>query len=283
MLKRQRSGSVLCTSCGVLVAVNDATCYNCGRRNPGLWGWAPALRALGHDVGFMPFIVGACGVIYVLSLAISLYLTGGSLGMMLSPASSLLNFLGNSGAVPVFVQGRWMTLLSAGWLHGSVLHILFNMMWVRQLVPATAELYGPGRTVIIYTVSSISGFLLSSTIGYFLPRLPFFGASYTVGASAAIFGLLGAVVYYGRRSGSRAASSQAWSYALTAGAMGFIMPGIDNAAHLGGFAGGYLAGRLLDPLTHERIDHIVIAFVCLLVSMVSIVPQMIAAIIAVLS
>jgi rhomboid protease GluP len=267
----------------VLVGVDDATCYNCGRRNPGLWGWAPALRALGHDVGFMPFIVGACGIIYVLSLAISLPLTGGSLGMMMSPASPLLNFLGNSGAVPVFVQGRWMTLLSAGWLHGNVLHVLFNMMWVRQLVPATAELYGPGRTVIIYTVSSVSGFLLSSTIGFFLPGLPFFGAPYTVGASAAIFGLLGAVVYYGRRSGSRAASSQAWSYALTAGAMGFIMPGIDNSAHLGGFAGGYLAGRVLDPLTPERIDHIFLAAVCLLVSMVSIVPQMIAAIIAVMS
>jgi rhomboid protease GluP len=263
----------------VLVGVDDPACYNCGRRNPGLWGWAPALRALGHDVGFMPFIVGACGVIYVLSLAIS----GGSFGGMLSPAGPVLNFLGNSGAVPVWIQGRWMTLLSAGWLHGNILHIVFNMMWVRQLVPATADLYGPGRTVIIYTVSSVSGFLLSSTIGYFLPGLPFLGASYTVGASAAIFGLLGAVVYYGRRSGSRAASSQAWSYALTAGAMGFIMSGVDNSAHIGGFAGGYLTGRLLDPLKHERIDHIVIAAVCLLLSMVSIVPQMVAAIIAVLS
>ncbi|HZI79149.1 MAG TPA: rhomboid family intramembrane serine protease [Vicinamibacterales bacterium] len=279
MLKRQRSGSVLCTSCGVLVAVNDATCYNCGRRNPGLWGWAPALRALGHDVGFMPFIVGACGVIYVLSLAIS----GGSFGGMLSPSGPVLNYLGNSGAVPVFIQGRWLTLLSAGWLHGNILHIVFNMMWVRQLVPATADLYGPGRTVIIYTVSSVSGFLLSSTIGFFLPGLPFFGASYTVGASAAIFGLLGAVVYYGRRSGSRAASSQAWSYALTAGAMGFIMSGVDNSAHIGGFAGGYFAGRLLDPLKPERIDHIFTAMVCLLASMVSIMPQIVAAIIAVLS
>jgi rhomboid protease GluP len=104
-----------------------------------------------------------------------------------------------------------------------------------------------------------------------------------VGASAAIFGLLGAVVYYGRRSGSRAASSQAWSYAVTAGAMGFIMSGVDNAAHLGGFAGGYLAGRVLDPLKQERIDHIVIAVICLLLSMVSIAPQIIAAVIAILS
>ena len=41
----------LCTSCGVLVGVNDDTCYNCGRRNPGLWGFAPALRSLGERPG----------------------------------------------------------------------------------------------------------------------------------------------------------------------------------------------------------------------------------------
>lgn len=274
---------MLCTSCGVLVGVDDPSCYNCGRRNPGLWGWAPVLRALGHDLGFMPFIVGSCGAIYVLSYALSLAAFGGGFGGLLSPSSPVLNYLGNSGAVPVFVQGRWLTLLSAGFLHGNILHIVFNMMWVRQLVPATAELYGPGRTVIIYTVSSVAGFLLSSVIGYVAPGLPKFGAPYTVGASAAIFGLLGAVVYYGRRSGSRAASSQAWSYAVTAGAMGFIMSGVDNAAHVGGFIGGYLTGRLLDPLSHERIDHIVIAGVCLLASVGAIVPRIIAIMLAVMA
>ena len=45
VFKRKTEGSVLCTSCGVLVGVNDPTCYNCGRRNPGLWGFGPALRA----------------------------------------------------------------------------------------------------------------------------------------------------------------------------------------------------------------------------------------------
>ena len=56
-------------------------------------------------------------------------------------------------------------MLSAGWLHGSALHILFNMMWVRQLGPATADIYGAGRMVIIYTVAGVAGFLLSSIAG----------------------------------------------------------------------------------------------------------------------
>jgi rhomboid protease GluP len=272
VLKRQTTGSVICTSCGVLVGVNDETCYNCGRRNPGLWGYAPALRALGGDLGFVPFVIGTCVVLYGLTLVFS----GGNIGMnglfgLLSPSSQALFLFGASGAVPVFAGERWWTILSAGWLHGGALHILFNMMWVRQLAPATAEMYGPGRMVIIYIAAGAAGFALSSFAGAFLPPLLFLrGGQFTVGASAAIFGLLGALVYYGRRSGSSHVGSQAKSFALMMGLFGFIMPGVDNYAHGGGFVGGYLMGRLLDPLKPERVDHIVIALLCLGASLVSV-------------
>jgi rhomboid protease GluP len=281
VLKRQLTGSVLCTSCGVLVGVNDATCYNCGRRNPGLWGYAPAVRSLGSDLGFTPFIIGACGAIYVLSWALS----GAPFGGMLAPSGLVQNYLGMSGALPVFGQGRWYTLLTAGWLHGNLLHIGFNMLGVWQLLPSIAELYGPGRTVIVYTMAGVGGFLLSSTIGWFLPGFPFLGASYTLGASAAIFGLIGAAAYYGRRTGSRLASNQAWSYAISMGVYSFLLGGgmVDNAAHIGGFAGGYFAGRMLDPLKPERIDHLMMAGICLLVSVGAIAIRIIMAIIAVMS
>lgn len=162
-------------------------------------------------------------------------------------------------------------MLSASWLHGGVLHIFFNLMWVRQLAPATAELYGPGRTVIIYTAAGVAGFALSSFAGAYLPNLFILrGGQFTVGASASIFGLLGALVYYGRRTGSSAVHGQAVSWALTMGLFGLVMPGIDNYAHAGGFAGGYLIARLLDPLTPERIDHLAIAIACLLASVAAI-------------
>ena len=273
MLRRQTSGSVICTSCGVLVGVSDDTCYNCGRRNPGLWGFAPMLRALGGDMGFVPFVIGTCVVLYVLTLVASQGNIGmGGLFSLFSPSRQALFLFGASGAVPVFAADRWWTVLSAGWLHGSALHILFNMMWVRQLAPATADLYGPGRMVIIYTAAGVAGFALSSVAGEFLPNLFFLrGGQFTVGASAPIFGLLGALVYYGRRGGSSMVGSQALSYALMLGVFGFIMPGIDNYAHAGGFGGGYLAAMLLDPLKPERIDHIAIAVVCLAASILSIV------------
>jgi rhomboid protease GluP len=269
-LKRKTEGSVICASCGVLVGVNDDQCYNCGRRNPGLWGYAPALRSLGQDFGFVPLMMGATILLYVLSLLLS---RGSMQAFTLSPSGPILFLLGASGATPVFEYGRWWTLLTAGWLHGNLLHIFFNVLWIRQLAPAIGEIYGPARMIIIYTVSGIAGFALSSVAGEFLwwMPVPFLrGAQLTVGASAAIFGLLGAAVYYGRRSGSRAASQVGLQYAIFLGIFGLIFPGVDNYAHAGGFVGGYVASMVLDPLKPERVDHMVIAGACLLATLAGI-------------
>jgi rhomboid protease GluP len=260
----------------VLVGVNDDKCYNCGRRNPGLWGFAPALRTLGRDLGFVPFVIGTCIVLYLLTILAS----RGNLGMgglfnLFSPSTQALFLFGASGALPVFGIGRWWTVLSAGWLHGGVLHILFNMMAVRQLAPAIAELYGPARMVIIYVVAGAIGFLVSSVAGAFLPPLPFLtGGRFTVGASASVAGLIGAVLHYGRRSGSGLARSYAMNSALMLVVIGF-MPNIDNFAHAGGFGGGYLAAMILDPLKPERTDHMVIALVCLGISLLAVAASVV--------
>src|SRR5262245_14862537 len=207
MLKRQTTGSVVCASCGYLVGVNDERCYHCGRRNPGLWGFAPAVRRLGHDMGFVTFVTGLCVIMYVLTLLASgqeaLSASGGSILGFLGPSSQANFIFGASGAIPVFLSHRWWTVLSAAWLHGGWLHIFFNLMAIRQLAPAVGELYGPGRMVIMYTVASIVGFTLSTLSGVYLAGVPFIGgANLTVGASAPILGLLGGLVYYGRRTGS---------------------------------------------------------------------------------
>jgi rhomboid protease GluP len=267
MLKRQTEGSVICSSCGVLVGVNDATCYNCGRRNPGLWGFGPALRRLGNDLGFVPIVTGGTIILFVLSLVMSRE----GMQVMLSPSTAILITLGASGAYPVIALGRWWTFLTAGWLHGGVLHIFFNVLWIRQLAPEIANLYGAGRMIIIYTVSGITGFGLSTAMFLMPIQLPFFGgANVTVGASAAIFGLLGALVHYGRRTGSSHVGHAGLQYALIMGVMGFIMPGVDNSAHLGGFIGGYLTSLVLDPLKPERVDHLAIAVGCLVVTFIAI-------------
>ena len=147
MLSRKTSGSVVCPSCGSLVGVRDERCYTCGRVNPGMFGFAPVLRKLGADLGFVPLVVGASSVLYVLSLLASgrgLQVMGGGFSI-LAPSAPALIVLGASGGYPVFQLGAWWTVLSATWLHGSLLHILFNMMWVRDIGPSTAEVIEIGR------------------------------------------------------------------------------------------------------------------------------------------
>ena len=283
MFKRQKTGSVVCASCGSLVGVNDDQCYTCGRRNPGLWGFGPMLRRFGNDFGFVTLVVYGCSALYVATLLVTVLLggsvmSGGNVMGLLSPNTAVAIAFGASGAIPVFGQGMWWTVLSAGWLHGSALHILFNMLWVRQLGPATADIYGAGRMVIIYSIASVTGFLLSSTAGLFLGGMPvpfLRGAMVTLGASAPIFGLLGALVYYGRRGGSSMVGGQALQYAIVLFVMGLIMPGIDNFAHGGGFVGGYLAGLWLDPLKKERVDHLAYAAACIGATALAIVASLI--------
>jgi rhomboid protease GluP len=169
-------------------------------------------------------------------------------------------------------------VLTAGWLHGGLLHIVLNMLWIRQLAPAVAELYGPGRMVIIYTLAGVVGFTFTSVAGRYIGFLPIIGgAQLSLGASAPIFGLLGALVYYGNRTGSRHVREAGLQYALMMGIFGLIMPGIDNQAHLGGFVGGYVAGLLLDPLKPERVDHLVGGAACLLITLVAVVASFITA------
>jgi rhomboid protease GluP len=277
MFKRQTSGSVVCVSCGYLVGVKDDKCYHCGRRNPALFGFAPALRSLGHDLGFVPFVTGLCALMYVITLLWGGISMGGGMLGILSPSLPSLFVFGAAGAQPVFEYGRWWTLLSASWLHGGLLHIVFNVMWIRQLAPEVGELYGPGRMVIIYTAAGVVGFGASSFAGEYLRFLPWplSGAPFTVGASASIFGLLGALVYYGRRTGSRHVHAQAVSWAATVFVLGLIMPGVDNYAHAGGFAGGYLVARLLDPLKPEQINHMAVAVLCLALSVLAILASVV--------
>jgi rhomboid protease GluP len=281
---RQKTGSVVCASCGSLVGVNDDKCYTCGRRYPGLWGFGPILRRFGNDFGFTTAIVYGCCGLYALSLLLTV-LSGGNLieggpFSILGPNLYAYEALGAAGAYPVYVYGHWWTLLSAGWLHAGALHILFNMMWVRQLGPAVADIYGEARMIIIYTLASVSGFFLSSFFGAH-PGLaiPFFkGAGYTVGASAPIFGLLGALVHYGRRGGSSLVYSQALNYAIVLFLFGFFVGGIDNLAHLGGFVGGFLASKWLDPLKRERMDHFIGAVICLLATAAAIIACLVPAV-----
>lgn len=251
---RQRSGSVLCPGCGQLVGVRDAECLSCGRRNPGLFGFASLLRF--DEPAVRSALLGANALLFGLALVLSgaRIGTGGFLGF-LSPAGEVLYLLGASGSVPVFAAGKWYSVLSAGWLHGGLLHILFNMYWLWTLFPAVSREFGPSRTLVIYQAAAAAGFALSSILGAANLGVPGLGgAGFTVGASASVCGMLGALLYIGRRTSS-AFARMIWRYVIFLAVFGLLVPGIDNAAHLGGFGGGYWVASRFGVFSRERGRH----------------------------
>src|SRR5687767_4525869 len=153
---RKTSGAILCPSCGRLTNADAPTCLVCGRRNPGMWGFAGPLRGLLRRRSFVDVVTVACIVLYVASLVFDprAALQPRSMFSLLSPSIEALFALGATGSVP-WQLGRWWTLLTAIYLHGGVLHILFNVLMVRQLGPAVEEIYGPSRVVVIFTAGGV--------------------------------------------------------------------------------------------------------------------------------
>jgi rhomboid protease GluP len=220
-------------------------CLVCGRRNPGLWGFAGPLARLRRRWNFTNAVTVACAALYVLSLVLdpTAALRPRGLFDVFSPSGRMLGVLGMTGAF-AWAEGRWWTLLTAIYLHGSLLHILFNVLWIRQLGPVVEELYGRARLVAIFTGGGVAGFALSNLVG-----VPF-----TIGASGAIFGLLGAMVAYGQKRGGAFGAlmlRQYGQWALVLFIFGFFMAGVNNFAHAGGFLGGLLAGLALSPAEYR--------------------------------
>ncbi|HET7226382.1 MAG TPA: rhomboid family intramembrane serine protease [Candidatus Eisenbacteria bacterium] len=240
-----RSGSMLCPHCGKLIGRDEQHCPFCGAWNPALYGAAPVLqRFFGRQLHVVPFIIGLCVALYLVSLALepqAIFAGGGGIFNLLSPGTRALYQLGMTNG-PMLQSGWWWTLLTAIYLHGGVLHILFNMMWVRNLGPAVDETWGPARAFVIFTVSGAVGFLVSDL----------FTGTPTIGASGSIFGLLAALIVFGRRHGHVQMTGQLWQWAIVMFVLAFFMSSVNNWAHAGGFLGGWLTASFMRSTAERR-------------------------------
>jgi len=234
---RQTAGSLICPNCRKLIGASEERCPFCGAWNPSFYGYGPALqRLVGQRMDFIQLITIGCVALYVASLVLqpeAIFQFHGLFGI-LSPGTRALYQLGMTGGF-AWERHWWWTLLTAIYLHGGILHIFFNLMWVRNLAPAVDHHYGPARGFIIFSISGATGFLLSNLVS----------GSPTIGASGSIFGLLGALIVFGHRHGGAEMRRELWGYAVMMFIFGFFMSAVNNWAHLGGFAGGWVTGRLL--------------------------------------
>ena len=259
MANYQRS-SILCPNCGKLISRDEHQCPYCGTVRPGSWlknnawtrGWRNPNRAVNTIV-----LVNAA--MYVLCILINPGKIGVSLNPLtfLSPSGLALELLGATGTIPINHFHRYWTLVSAGYLHGGILHIFFNMMALWQLAPLVNREFGVYRMFIIYTLAGIVGYLVSYLAGVY----------WTIGASASVCGLVGAILYYGKSRGGvygKALYRQIAGWVVFLFVFGLIVPGINNWAHGGGIFTGIIIGYLLGyrEKKKENLFHKIFAAAC---------------------
>ena len=145
-------------------------------------------------------------------------------------------------------QGEWWRLLSSMFLHSGFIHLALNMISLYFLGSFVEEAFGRGRYLALYMLSGISGGLAYLYFGAF--DVP------AVGASGAIFGLLGGVLGYSLRRGTFSWQNPLIRQLLILLALnlyiGFSVPNISNTAHLGGLAGGAVFGWLVAPTIYRK-------------------------------
>ena len=155
-------------------------------------------------------------------------------------------------------KGDYYRLFTAAFLHGGVLHLLCNMYSLYVVGTQLETVLGKVKLLVIYIISIIASSLLSGVING--------NSVMSVGASGAIFGLLGALVYFGihfRLYLGNAIIYQILPVVAINLFIGFSTPGIDNWAHIGGLVGGYLAGMIVGvtgkSTKSDRINGIIVS------------------------
>lgn len=136
-------------------------------------------------------------------------------------------------------NGEYFRLITCAFLHIGVVHLIFNMYALYIIGPQVESFFGKIKFLSIYLISAVSASILS---------LAFNINTISAGASGAIFGLLGALLYFGyhyRVYLGNVIRSQIIPIIVINLIFGFTMTGIDNAAHIGGLIGGVLASMAL--------------------------------------
>jgi rhomboid protease GluP len=230
----------MCPHCRAFITTKDRVCPYCNEK---VGPRAAELNAAGGVIGgFIPharfntmLILLVNGGLFVATVLASMKSGQGSAmglsgGVLYDFGAKIgLRFLVANGAE----HGQWWRLVTAGFLHGGLFHILMNSWVLFDLGAQVEEIYGANRMWVIYFLASCSGFLVSA---WWNPAL-------SIGASAGICGLIGAMIALGVRHRNpmgdaiRGMYIRWMVYILLMGMLPFFS--IDNAAHIGGLAGGF--------------------------------------------
>jgi rhomboid protease GluP len=237
----------MCPACRALVDRRENICPLCGERMYRSSGGALD-RLVSHiipdQMRYSVLILTANVILFAMTLMASMQRMGGeqSLGLLFGSIDNytLVRFGAKYG--PLIQAGELWRFLTPVFLHGSLLHLGMNSWVMFDLGPAVEALYGRQKFLVLYVVTGIGGNLLS-----------YWWHPYTVsiGASGAIVGLVGAMITYGyrnRRSVADATRNMFVRWAIYVLIFGFLMPVVDNAAHIGGLLSGMAFGLIVSDM-----------------------------------
>jgi rhomboid protease GluP len=233
----------MCPACRELVDRNLSTCTACGASMVGVAGGGTK-RLFSSILPHFSSLTSVLISVNVVILGLELILWGADpqtrgFFSILSPPWPAQFAFGAKLTYAIVALGQYWRLVTAGFLHGGILHLAMNCYALTILGPLVEESFGWRKTLFIYTACDVAAFAVSAV---FKPETP------SVGASGPLFGLLGFAIIFGRfRAGSRgrAVSQQLMGFVMPAVVMLFL-PGIDNAAHIGGFLAGAALAMLVD-------------------------------------
>jgi membrane associated rhomboid family serine protease len=194
--------------------------------------------AMDHPVTVALIAVNA--FFYVVTVA-----QGGGIG---SPGGPLFQDMWLTGVQ--VGAGDWYRLVTAMFLHANILHIAFNMLALWWFGTAVEEALGTWRYIVLFFVSGIVG-----SVGALLFSSPL---AVTVGASGAIFGIMGALLMLQYRATGTLAGPVLTVIVLNL-AFTFAIPGISKGGHLGGLVGGMLTALAFDEARRRRMPALGIA------------------------
>jgi len=218
----------MCPNCRAFITTSDRTCPYCGQQ---VGPRAIDVRQPGAIMG------GLIPQAHFTTILILLINFGVFLGTLYLGQPNFIDFFGEKLGPPIFEGHQYWRLVTAGFLHGGWLHILMNSWVLYDLGAQVEQVYGTPRFLVLYFAGTVGGFYLSAVLN---PMVP------SVGASAGIMGLIGAMIAFGmaNRSSMGAAIRNFYGrWVIYIIAFGLI-PGfnVDNWAHIGGLAAGFVVG-----------------------------------------
>ena len=240
LLRSAKGRHKMCRSCRALVERSASTCPECGEKLSDVK--APGVGRLVTNL--IPGVTAATSLImlvngfwFVVMLMAKMRVSAGNASLFGGFDSELLVRFGSGLSYQVslpngdIVGAEWWRLITPMFLHGGLIHFLFNSYLLIQLGPVVEGIFGTTRYWVVYLCCGIAGGLASQ-----LPR-----DVNTVGASGAIMGLIGLLVVYGYRKGGvlgQTMKALVIRLAVYSVILGLIIPNIDHLNHIGGFACG---------------------------------------------